>query len=176
MKVKLVALLSSALWLSIAAAGQSPDLYQAARTNNVKLTQALIDRNVDVNQKDGRGYTPLILATYNQSPEVSELLLEHGADTERGDATGRTALMGAAFQGDDQCVLILLNHGARIDGVDANGATALMYAVQFGRTSVVRLLIARRADPAIQDKRGFDSFYLAQQLEDPAISVILKTR
>jgi hypothetical protein len=49
-----------------------------------------------------------------------------------------------------------------------------MYAVQFGRTSVVKLLIARNADPSVKDKRGFDAFYLAQQLEDPEILGILK--
>jgi ankyrin repeat protein len=82
--------------------------------------------------------------------------------------------MGASFQGDDKCVTILLNNGAKINGADANGATALMYAVQFGRKSVVKLLIARNADPYIKDKRGFDAFYLAQQLDDPEILEILK--
>ncbi|WP_353067659.1 hypothetical protein RBB77_17745 [Tunturibacter psychrotolerans] len=55
-----------------------------------------------------------------------------------------------------------------------NGATALIYAVQFGRKSGVKLLIARNADPSIKDMRGFDAFYLAEQLDDPEILGILK--
>jgi hypothetical protein len=39
---------------------------------------------------------------------------------------------------------------------------------------VVKLLIARNADPHLKDKRGFDAFYLAQQLDDPEILGILK--
>ena len=69
---------------------------------------------------------------------------------------------------------ILLDNGAKIDGADVNGATALMYAVRFGRKSVVKLLVARNADPNIKDKRGFDALYLAQQLDDPEILGILK--
>src|SRR5258707_504542 len=80
---------------SMAAYGQTQDIDFAARTNNVKLAQQLIDQKIDVNQKDDRGYTPLILATYNQSPDVAELLLKHGADPEARDTTGRSALMGS---------------------------------------------------------------------------------
>lgn len=82
--------------------------------------------------------------------------------------------MGAAFQGDEKCVGILLDNGAKVNGTDVNGATALMYAVQFGRKGAVKLLIARKADPSIKDKRGFDALYLAQQLEDPEILETLK--
>ena len=174
MKAKLIAILFAMIAFPWIAQAQSPDLYLAARTNNVKLAQALIDQKVDINQKDDRGYTALILATYNQSPDVARLLLQHGADTESADPTGRTALMGASFQGDDQCVAILLDNGARINSGDVNGATALMYAVEFGRKSVVKLLIARHVDPYIKDKRGFDAFYLAQQLDDPEILGMLK--
>jgi len=154
MKATLFAAFFVMIALTSIAKAQSQDIYLAARTNDTKLAQ--------------------ILATYNQSPDVAELLLKHGADAEIGDATGRTALMGASFQGDDKCVTILLDNGAKINGADVNGATALMYAVQFGRTSVVKLLIAKNADPYMKDKRGFDAFYLAEQLEDPEILGILK--
>ena len=174
MKADLIAIVLAVFAFPWVMQGQLPDLDLAARTNNVKLAEELIDKKVDINQKDDRGYTPLILATYNQSPDVAKLLLQHGADTESADPTGRTALMGASFQGDDQCVAILLDNGAKINSGDVNGATALMYAVEFGRTSVVKLLIARHADPYIKEKRGFDAFYLAQQLEDPEILGILK--
>jgi uncharacterized protein len=80
MKAWLIAILFAMIGLTSIAQGQSQDLYLAARTNNVKLAQTLIDQKVDINQKDERGYTALILATYNQSPDVAVLLLKHGAD------------------------------------------------------------------------------------------------
>ena len=88
MKARLIAIIVVMIGLTSIMRAQSQDLYFAARTNNVKLAQTLIDQKVDINQKDDRGYTPLILATYNQSPDVAELLLKHGADTESGDSTG----------------------------------------------------------------------------------------
>jgi uncharacterized protein len=111
MKARLIAVLLAVIAFTPILQGQSQDLYLAARTNDVKLAQSLIEQKVDINQKDERGYTALILATYNQSSDVAELLLKHGADPEIGDRTGRTALMGASFQGDVKCVAILLENG-----------------------------------------------------------------
>jgi ankyrin repeat protein len=148
MKAKLIAILFALIASPVIMQGQLQDLYRAARANDVKLAQTLIEQKVDINQKDERGFTALILATYNQSPDVAKLLLQHGADTESADPTGRTALMGASFQGDDECVTILLDNGAKINGTDVNGSTALMYAVEFGRTSVVKPIPTSRTREA----------------------------
>jgi uncharacterized protein len=174
MKQILFTILLALILYSPSARAQSTNIFNAARANDVKVVQALIDKKTDVNQIDERGYTALILATYNGSSDVADLLLQHGASPEVKDPMGRTALMGAAFQGDAQSIELLLDHGAKVNDVDANGATSLMYAVEFGRKSVVKLLIARNADPYMKDKRGFDAFYLAQQLDDPGILGILK--
>jgi ankyrin repeat protein len=138
---------------------QSADLFTAARTDDVKLAQTLIDKKVNINQRDDKGYTALILATYNQSPGVAELLLKSGASTEIKDSMDRTALMGGLVPRRRQWQL-LLQHRAKVNETDANGATSLMYAVQFGRKSVIKLLIAAKADITIKDKRGFDASIL----------------
>src|SRR5260370_42194833 len=121
MKAKLIAVLFAMIALTSIVQGQSQDLYRAARTNDVKLAQTLIDQKVDINQKDERGYTALILATYNQSPDVAELLLKHGADMESGDATGRTAVVRAPVQGHDKRVATLRTCEARLHGAHSNG-------------------------------------------------------
>lgn len=43
-------------------------------------------------------------------------------------------------------------------------------------SSGAKLLVARKADATVKDKRGFDSFYLAHQLEDPEILELLMHR
>src|SRR5258708_12410796 len=115
MKAKLIAVLFAMIALTSIVQGQSQDLYRAARTNDVKLAQTLIDQKVDINQKDERGYTALILATYNQSPDVAELLLKHGADMGSGDATGRTPCKRAPFPADDKSDTPLLDHPPTIN-------------------------------------------------------------
>jgi hypothetical protein len=52
MKIKLIAVLSAMIALTSILHGQSQDLDLAARTNNVKLAQTLIDQEVDINQKE----------------------------------------------------------------------------------------------------------------------------
>src|ERR1700710_164856 len=79
---------------------QTPDIFNAARADDVKTVQALIDKKVDLNQVDESGFTALTLASSNGSPNVVALLLKNGASTEILDPMGRTSLMAAAFQGD----------------------------------------------------------------------------
>ncbi len=135
-------LVLSLLWIATVTIvrAEAKDLFTAARTNDVMLAAALIDSGADINQQDDKGYTPLILATYDGSYEVAQLLLKHHADTEKKDRSGRTALMGVAFKGDEKEAQLLLSNGARADAKDAKGLTSMMYAVMFGRLSVIKVL------------------------------------
>ena len=65
-----------------------------------------------------------------------------------GDAT---PLVAAAFYGQTEVCAFLLERGAEIDDLDS-GATALHWAAGSGRLEVARLLIARGANLAIEDK------------------------
>ncbi|WP_353063113.1 ankyrin repeat domain-containing protein [Tunturiibacter psychrotolerans] len=49
----------------------------------MNLAKALLSAKADVNQTDDEGYTPLILATYNDNFKVAQLLLKHGANTDQ---------------------------------------------------------------------------------------------
>jgi uncharacterized protein len=149
MKTGWTAILFALLALPAMAQTQSPNLFVAARTNDLNSVRALIANKADVNQQDDKGYTPLIMATYNGSYDVAQFLLEHGAATEKKDSSGRTALMGASFKGDERDVALLLQHGADPNAKDSKGLTSMMYAVMFGRVSVVKLLRANQtAKPA----------------------------
>jgi ankyrin repeat protein len=142
MKTGLIAVLLAFVALSGMAQAQSPNLFVAARTNDLTSARALITNKADVNQQDDKGYTPLIMATYYGSYDVAQFLLDHGAATEKKDSSGRTALMGASFKGDERDVALLLQHGADANAKDSKGLTSMMYAVMFGRVSVVKLLHA----------------------------------
>jgi ankyrin repeat protein len=144
MKTRLMALLLACVAFTVVSQAQPPNLFVAARTNDLNSARALISDKADVNQQDEKGYTPLIMATYNGSYEVAQFLLDHGAATEKKDRSGRTALMGASFKGDERDVALLLQHGADANAKDSKGLTSMMYAVMFGRVSVVKLL---RASP-----------------------------
>lgn len=142
MKTGLIALLFACFAGTATVQAQSPNLFVAARTNDVNGARVLLAQHADINQQDEKGYTPLILATYNDKYEMAQFLLEHGASTEKKDGSGRTALMGVSFKGEDREVALLLQHGADPNAKDSKGLTSMMYAVMFGRISVVKILRA----------------------------------
>jgi ankyrin repeat protein len=167
MKQTFFALLLALSLGASAAHAQATDIFDAARADDVKTVQALLDKKADINQVDESGYTALTLASYNGSPNVVALLLKDGASTEVTDPMGRTALMAAAFQGDAQSIKLLLAHGAKVNVLDANGATSLEYAVEFGRKAVIKPLLDAKADPTIKDVRGMSAISIAQGQDNP---------
>jgi ankyrin repeat protein len=142
MKIKLLILFIAMAGILGSTSAQTFNLFTAARSNDVKLAQTLLDARADVNQTDEKGYTPLILATYNDSFAVAQLLLQYRANTEIKDHSGRTALMGAAFKGNEREVKLLLDNGANASATDSKGMTSMMYAVMFGKISVIQTLRA----------------------------------
>jgi len=71
----------------------------AARQGENEVIRELIKRGADINFRDEKGYTPLIIACYNNRLETARLLLDSGANIDEGDSGGNTALMGASFKG-----------------------------------------------------------------------------
>jgi FOG: Ankyrin repeat len=118
-------------------------LLALARNGNVEaLAQALTPENID--EKNHKGYSALMLAAYNGQYEACEYLLIHGADPNSADATGSTILMGAAFKGNLEIVKLLVDHGADVDMENPKGQTALQFAQMFGRSEVVKYLKNRK--------------------------------
>jgi hypothetical protein len=67
-------------------------LYFAMEQNDVGMVRALIARGADVNLKNVRGMTALMLASGSSTPEVVKVLLDAGADVNLRDDDGETAL------------------------------------------------------------------------------------
>ncbi|MBW8683592.1 ankyrin repeat domain-containing protein [Chitinophaga rhizophila] len=122
------------------------DIFDAARINNIPLLQQQVAAG-QINARDGRGSTPLIIAAYYNHSEAVSYLLKAGAAMELKDNLGHTALMGACFKGHEAIVRLLLNKGAAISTETDNGATALTYAATFGHQHIVSLLMNHGANP-----------------------------
>ena len=116
------------------------DLWQAAKAGDVRRLTILVANGADVDAKDHRGYSPLMLAIYSGQIEASEFLLSLKADPNSADAGGNTVFMGAAFKGHLDLVQRLLAAGADSTLRNASGLSALDFAVTFGRRPVVEFL------------------------------------
>jgi ankyrin repeat protein len=120
----------------------SENIFQIARSGDAYRLKDFLNSNLktDINQKNHRGYSPLMISVYNSNHEVSRMLLEEGADPNSSDFSGNTVLMGAAFKGDVELVILLVNRGAKLDRRNNNGITAEQWARGFGRHNVVSIL------------------------------------
>lgn len=89
-----------------------------------------------ISETNDRGWTPLIVACFNQRLDVARLLLLRGADPNRGGANGTTPLMYAKtklLNRPDQSyelLEMLLDRGADCRRTDAFGNTVLHYVEQ----------------------------------------------
>jgi ankyrin repeat protein len=128
--------------------------FDAARAGRVDLLDGMIKAGVNPNERDPHGFTPLILAAYNEQPQAVDFLIAKGADPCATDPKGNTALMGVAFKGDSKIADRLLTEHCDVNATNNVGQTALMMAALFGRNEVVKLLIAHGANSALKDSAG----------------------
>lgn len=74
--------------------------FDAAREGRQDMLGEFIRSHYDLNTRDEKGYTALILAAYHGQTPAVEQLLQAGADPCAQDKRGNTALMGAIFKGE----------------------------------------------------------------------------
>ena len=137
-------------------------LFDAARLGRTDVLPALVQAGGDISAIDVKGYTPLILASYNGSEAATALLLARGAAVDQADTgRGNTPLMGVAFKGYANIAQMLLEAGANPEQTNRAGQTALMMAAMFGHGEIVERLLARGADPARVDAAGNSALSVA---------------
>jgi ankyrin repeat protein len=127
---------------STADGGWTPLAIAIAHNHN-QAAEILLDRDVDVNQRNYLGQTALMLAARRDDANLVLNILNKGADINAKTVKGWTALMHAARQGNLEVVRILLKHGAITNAKNVDGKSALQLAQVFPSaetTEVVRTL------------------------------------
>jgi uncharacterized protein len=118
-------------------------LWSAAKADDVVTLRRLLAAGAELDARDPRGYSPLMLAAYSGSRAAFDCLLAAGADPNSADDGGNSVLMGACFKGHVDLIHKLLAAGADLHAKNAAGVDAHGFAVMFGRTEVAALLQAR---------------------------------
>jgi uncharacterized protein len=165
------------------ASGWLTPLMLAAREGNVELTGILVTAGADVNAIAGDGKTALAMAIFNGNYEAASLLVDNKADVNKADAQRFTPLFWTVDRRNmetapnfpwivtsDPMPLIhkLLDAGANPNALVNNTprarmregsprivfATALMRAAFAGDLELVKLLLARGADPNVISRDG----------------------
>lgn len=124
---------------------RAPTLIACARADDVAGIERLLAAGADIDERDARGYSALMLAAYSGNGRAFEVLLRRGADPNTADDAGNSVLMGACFKGQLGMVKALLASGADVTAKNAAGLDAHGFAVAFGRAEVAEFLESVRA-------------------------------
>lgn len=101
----------------------------------------LLDGGADVNRRDNRGRTALIIAASEHCyKDTLKELVRAGADVNVADKDGKTALHYALRYGSQDVARYLVKKGADYNRADNNGTTAAMLAAEKGYDTVLELM------------------------------------
>lgn len=124
-----------------------PVFFEAcSKCTNPEVIKLFIENGVDVNAKDERGKTALIVT------------------------------IESFLSGTEQNAKILIENGADLDIQDNEGKTALMYAIQKGKGEIVCELILRGADTTLKDTEGNTAMKIAKEEDDVETIKLLKSK
>ncbi|XP_040297728.1 ankyrin repeat and SAM domain-containing protein 3 [Bufo bufo] len=140
---------SLSMWYGEPSGGQelSLDLHTAASIGQCEVVQSCVRRrDVDLNQPNLGGWTPLMYASYIGHDAVVSLLLEAGVDVNCRTPSGQTPLMLAASCGNESAAYFLIKQGAEIEARDARGWTALFHCTSAGHQRTLRFLLENGAN------------------------------
>lgn len=101
----------------------------------------LLEAGVDVNRKDSRGRTALMIAADEHCfKDIIKELIRAGADINAVDAKGKTALHYALGYGSQDVARFLIKKGADYNRADNNGVTPATLAAEKGYENVLELM------------------------------------
>jgi ankyrin repeat protein len=133
----------------------------ASYRGNDAIVESLLAHGANDRVPDQTGKTPIVYAAASARVDVVARLLKRDIDVNARYPNDLTLLMWASGPDESalepQAILVvqqLLDAGARINDRDARGRTPLMIAAEGGHAGIANLLLARGADPSLQDKAG----------------------
>jgi hypothetical protein len=121
-------------------------LHAAAWSGDAARVAQRAAQGLPLDARDGRGRTPLHVATHARHHDAIRALVAAGADLDALDDDRYDAVTIAAVADDEPTLALLLELGARPDQVTSRyDGTALIAAAHLGHDGMVRRLIAAGA-------------------------------
>ena len=144
---------------SITAADNDGNTLLHQTANQREVVELLIGPNVDVNQENNFGATPLMTACKDDRDEVARCLIKHGADRNKPNPqTGLTPLLWSVRQNSHKTLRLLLDMHVSCQIADRWGKNLFMYACKYGSVETMNILssygVGRNFDPRAVDKAG----------------------
>ena len=146
-------------------------LHYAAGWGSLPLARHILERDGQVNVREGGNRTPLFLAAGFNRPEMLEYLLQQGAELEAMNFAGsRPIHLAAGYNEDIEVLAKLIAAGADVNQANDWGSTPLHWAAGSMALPQTQLLLEHGAQLAARDKAGRTALTIAQEHSVPAES------
>lgn len=107
-----------------------PDVWLAAKNGDMDLLKDWKKNGRNVDQPNGDGTTPLIMAALGGQLEVAKFLVDNKANVDAMSRDGNAVIHSAAFLGRIDIMKLLVEKGVDVDVKNRDGATAVQIASQ----------------------------------------------
>jgi ankyrin repeat protein len=146
---------------------------KAVEDGNLEVAKRLIDFGANLEVRDERNWTALIVASAKGEDDVVTMLIGSGAKTDVRDMKGYSALHWAAYNGHAGVVKLLLDNKVNPNQQCKVGWTPLMFAAARGHLVAAAYLIAYGADVNLPCEDGAVALHRAAQNGHLAVAKLL---
>lgn len=122
-------------------------IIELVKSNDAEGVREALECGIDVNTKDSRGRSLLLLAAVGKKIKISKLLVEYGADVNLQDQQLDSPFLYAGANGQTELVKLFLQNGARFDVFNRYNGTALIPACERGHVETVKFLAYTKGFP-----------------------------
>lgn len=119
----------------------SSDLLSAVSKQDSKLVAEILQSKPNLETKDNKGPTALMLATYNEDTEIAKLLISAGANVNAQDEMLNSPFLYAGASGFVPILKLCLDNGADFNVFNRYGGTALIPAAERRHQEIVEILL-----------------------------------
>lgn len=126
---------------------QREEILGLVKRDDVNGVKKALDNGANVNTRDGKRRSLLLLATINKQEAMAMLLTEKGAGVNLQDEIQDSPFLYAGATGQTEMVKLFLTHGARFDIFNRYNGTALIPACERGHVETVKVLVNTKGFP-----------------------------
>ncbi|WP_031548128.1 ankyrin repeat domain-containing protein [Salinicoccus luteus] len=131
-------------------------LHHAVKKSNLKMVKTLLNyTEIDLNQQNNKGMTPLMLAVCQNDMDIANKLINAGANPSIKDHEDITPLFASLIRGHLEIAKILFSYTDIDERSNYHGGvTMLMFAAKVNHEEMISLLLEKGANTNVIDHHG----------------------